>query len=154
MQSAEELLRSLDPLERGLVISVLRSARGMTRDELARQAKVSPNTISDWEDGKVKNPRVLYPKLHPVLNVTLSNLQHALLIIRHPPPAPEVKEPAALYEHAASGEADTSEVGGMTGPEIAGEISDLYSEVGRLETRIHLLQTELAVRHGILRPRG
>src|SRR5947208_3655549 len=122
----------------------------MTRDELAKQAKVSPNTISDWEKGEVKNPRVLYPKLHAVFNVTPSILQHALSIVRHPAPTSEVKEPPGEYEHAASGDGDSSELGGMTSLEIDGEISDLYAEIGRLETRIHLLRMEQAVRSGIL----
>ncbi len=151
MQSAEEILLSLLPEERGRVISVLRSGRGLTRDELA---KVSPNTITEWEKGKVQNPRAMYRKLHPVLNMSPANLRHALGIIQHPPPesaASEVGERAAEYEPAASSESDVSEVAEMSSPEIDGEISDLYGEIGRLETRIHLLQTELAVRHGILR---
>jgi transcriptional regulator with XRE-family HTH domain len=156
VQSAEEILLALLPDERGRVISVLRSARGMTRDELAKQAKVSPNTITEWEKGKVQNPRAMYRKLHPVLNMSPANLRHALGIVHHPPPegaAAEVRERAAEYEPAASSESDASEVAEMSSPEIDGEISDLYAEVGRLQTRIHLLQTELAVRHGILRCR-
>jgi len=136
---------------------VLRSARGLTRDELAKKAEVSPNTISDWERGKVVHPRTIYPKLHPLLNMSRANLRRAWTIVRNPPPksaASEVREPQGEYEHAESGEVDASEVGRMAPAEIEEEIAELYSEIGRLETRIHLLQTELAVRQGVLRSRS
>ena len=157
MQSAEEFLLALDPEERGRVISVMRSARGLSRDKLAKVANVSPNTISDWERGGVTHPRSMYPKLHPVLNMSLSNLRHASKIVRNPPPksaASEVSEGAGEYEPAESGKVDASEFSEMTPPQITEHILELYSEIGRLETQIRLLQTELAVRHGILRPRG
>lgn len=154
MQSAEELLLGLLPDERGRVIAVLRSSRRLSRDELAKLAKVSPNTIGDWEKGEVKSPRVLYPKLHAVFNVTLPILHHALSIVRHPVPASEVREKPGEYEHAKSGEVDASAGAERSLTEIEEEISDRYAEIGRLKTRIHLLQTELAVRHGILRSRG
>ncbi|HEY8019843.1 MAG TPA: helix-turn-helix transcriptional regulator, partial [Thermoanaerobaculia bacterium] len=129
MQSAEEFLRALDPVERGRVISVLRSARGKTRDELARDAKVSPNTISDWERGNVRNPRDLYVKLAGVLGLSLPNIQHALSLVRAQQDAGEIAEPpAAAYDSTALdgiGLPSNQDIKGMTPSEIEQEIAHL-----------------------------
>jgi len=133
------------------VISILRSAGGMTRDELAKQANVSPNTISDWEKGKVTSPRELFAKLDPVLELTVARIQHALILIRTPRNAGEIGEaPAELYELADEG---SVAVHGMTSPEIEGELRQIAARIGQLLFRTLLLVTERAVRSA-QRPAG
>lgn len=157
MQSAESFLRTLEPGERGRVISVLRSAQGLTRDELAKAAKASPNTISDWEAGKVRNPRDLFAKLEGVLGLSLPNIQQAVALVRTQqrvregggaPPGDPSSVPSAVDEAGPQPTADAQE---MTAGTIEEEIAQLYGRIGRIETRIHLLNLELAVRHGVLR---
>jgi transcriptional regulator with XRE-family HTH domain len=124
----------------------------MTRDELAKAARISPNTVADWERGKIRNPRDLFHRLESVLNLSLPNLQQALAIVR----AQRSDECAEAYAGPKYEIRDGPALDplGMTDREIEVEIGQLYSEIGRIETRVHLLNTELAVRHGILRPRG
>ena len=151
MQSPEEFLHALDPTERGRVISVLRSACGMTRDELAKKAKVSPNTISDWEKGKIRNPRALFAKLQPVLDLSLASIQHALVVIRDQWPrsaTSEVGETVGSYDHAAIDESGFPEVQGMTSLEIDDELLQLSSKFGQMVFRVVLLATERAARSG------
>jgi len=156
VQSAEEFLHGLDKLKRGRVISVLRSAGGMTRHALAKRAGVSPNTISDWEKGKIPNPRDLFAKLDTVLRFSVPKIRFALDLIRsYPQGSAEIAEaPAGPYDPAAIDESGSPDVRGMTSPEIAEEIAQLYSHLGRVESRIHLLNLEQAVRQGVLRPQG
>ena len=133
------------------MISILRSAGGMTRDELAKQANVSPNTISDWEKGKVTSPRELFAKLDPVLELTVARIQHALILIGTPRNAGEIGEaPAELYELADEG---SVAVHGMTSPEIEGELRQIAARIGQLLFRTLLLVTERAVRSA-QRPAG
>jgi len=123
----------------------------MTRDELAKQANVSPNTISDWEKGKVTSPRELFAKLDPVLELTVARIQHALILIRTPRNADEIGEaPAELYELADEG---SVAVHGMTSPEIEGELRQIAARIGQLLFRTLLLVTERAVRSA-QRPAG
>ncbi len=149
MQSAEDFLRALDPVVRGRMISVLRSARGITRDELAKDAKVSPNTISDWEKGHVKNPRDLFAKLEPVLDLSPSNLKLAWTLVRAQLRAEEIGEaPAGLYEGMASGDAPLAllDVQAMGASEIERELSELAAQFGRTVVRCIVLTGELAMR--------
>ncbi len=150
MQSGEEFLRALDPLVRGRVISVLRSARGMTRDELATEAKASPNTISDWEKGNVKNPRDLFAKLEPVLDLSLSNIRHALTLVRAQQSPGEVAEaPALPYDPAAMDDSafpPLTDIKGMSAPEIERELNHLSSQFGHTVVRCIVLSAELAAR--------
>jgi transcriptional regulator with XRE-family HTH domain len=147
VQSAEDFLRTLAPIERGRVLSVLRSAGGMTRDELAKEAKVSPNTISDWEKGKIKQPRALFAKLDPVLDFTILKIQHALILIRAPQTAGDVAEAAAgHYDPHAADESGSPDVRGMSSPEIEGELRQLSSQFGHVLFRALLLATERAFR--------
>jgi len=154
VQSAEEFLRALDPVERGRVISVLRSARGKTRDELARDAKVSPNTISDWERGNVRNPRDLFVKLAGVLGLSLPNIQHALSLVRAQQDAGEIAEPpAGAYDSTALegiGLPSSLDIKGMTPLEIEQEIAHLTARFGEAALRAILLSAELVAR-GTLR---
>jgi transcriptional regulator with XRE-family HTH domain len=154
VQSAEEFLRALDPVERGRVISVLRSARGLTRDQLAKDAKVSPNTISDWERGKVSNPRELFAKLAPVLDLSLANIRYALSLVKaQRTSGSEVAEaPESPYESAMvddRGLLPLSDIQAMSWAEIEREIGLIYLQIGRLDTRIHLLHAELAARSAV-----
>lgn len=150
MQSAEDLLRALAPKERGRVIAILRSADGMTRDELAKKANVSPNTISDWEKGKVASPRELFARLDPVLEFSVPRIQRALLLIRAPRDGGEIAEAPPEYEPADEGSID---VHGMTSPEIEGELRQIAARIGQLLFRTLLLATERAVRNA-QRPAG
>jgi transcriptional regulator with XRE-family HTH domain len=154
VQSAEEFLRALDPVARGRLISVLRSARGLTRDELAREARVSPNTVSDWEKGKVKSPRDLFAKLAPVLDLSLTNLRHALTLVRAQRRPDEIAEAApAPYDATAAdddGPLSLLDSRTMSSPDIERELSEIATRLGRSFVRCMVLSAELAVR-GTLR---
>jgi transcriptional regulator with XRE-family HTH domain len=153
VQSAEEFLRALDPLERGRVISVLRSARGKTRDELARDAKVSPNTISDWERGHVRNPRDLFAKLAGVLGLSLPNIEHALSLVRAQRDDEVAEATAAYAATAAGGSGPVPDLKAMPPAEIEREIVQVTAHLGEDLARLVLLSSELAAR-GALRSAG
>lgn len=124
----------------------------MTRDELAKAAKISPNTIADWEKGKIQSPRDLFARLSGVLNLSLTNLRQGLAIVR-------THEGEISSDETSEREQEIKYYLGLdatdlTPEEIETEIVRLYSENGRIETRIRLLQMKLAVRHGLLRSRS
>lgn len=152
MESAEEFLSSLSPQERGRVIAILRVAHGMTIDALAKVARVSANTVADWEHGKVASSHNLFARLNSVLNLSLGRLQHGFALVHAQGGKPSSR--GYLDRETEIDSYSKLDITDSTAREIETEIARLYAEIGRLETQIRLLQMELAVRHGILRSRG